>query len=141
MGERRKEIGALEMKEEPGVELEAVLPEGGAEGRRSLLRQRLAVGGVGVGREGEVAVGEHALGKIVVVGVSSDTEVTQHGVRLPAAEELDDVGVNVGAEEGSGSVGAEAASAEELRVDSSGWLQVGGGQAQGPGDVCRLDQD
>ena len=137
--EGKKEIGALEMGEEPGVGLEAVQPEGGAEGLRSLLRQRLAVGGVGSGREGEVAVGEHALGEVVVVGVSSDAEVTEHGVRFPAAEEVDDVGVDVGAEEGSGSAGAEAASAEETRVDSSGDLQVGGCQAQGSGDVCRLD--
>jgi len=52
---------------------------------------------------------------------------------------VDDVGVDVGAEEGSGSAGAEAASAEELRVDPSGGLQGGGSLAQGLGDVCRLD--
>ena len=64
MGEEEEgKFGAQKMGEEPGVGLEAVALEGGAEGLRSLLRQRLAVVGVGSGREGEVAVGEHALGR------------------------------------------------------------------------------
>lgn len=45
---------------------------------------------------------QHLLRKVVGVDVGLDAKVAEHGVGFPSAEEHDDVGVNVGAEEGGG---------------------------------------
>jgi hypothetical protein len=56
--------------------------------------------------EGEAAVVQHKLGQVVVVGMSGKAEVLQHGIQFPASEQLDDVGVNAGTQEGGGAVRA-----------------------------------
>jgi hypothetical protein len=83
--------------------------QGFDEAGRGLAWKRQTRGSiVGVRCEGVGARLKHQLGKFQVVGERSD-EVAQHGIRLPMAEEMDDVGVHIGAEEGGGAPGAEAA--------------------------------
>lgn len=89
---------------------------------------------VGVGSEGVVAGTEHQLGEVRVVGVGGNTEVAEHGIGLPAAEQLDDVGVDVGAQKGCGATRAEAAGTEQARVDAGGGGERRGGVAEGVGD-------
>ena len=55
----------------------------------------------------------------VGVGVSRHAEVAEHGVGFPSSQELDDVRVNAGAQEGGGPTRAEASGAEQKRVDAS----------------------
>jgi hypothetical protein len=103
---------------------------------RSLEGKRLVVleGSRG---EGEAAVLQHELGHVVVVGVSGDAEVLQHGVRFPAPKQLDDVGVDACTQEGGGAAWTEAAGTDESWVDSCVDLQVRGSQAKGSGDGGR----
>ena len=50
------------------------------------------------GCEGVGAVAEHEASVVSVVGGGGDPEVAEHGVGFPAAQELDVVGVDAGAE-------------------------------------------
>ena len=78
-------------------------------------------------RSAGVATGlEHLLGEVMGVGLRHNTEVTEHGVGFPTSEELDDVGVDVGAEERGGATGTKAASGEEPGSDACGRFEVGG---------------
>ena len=63
----------------------------------------------GCGGEGAGAMVEHELGVVVSMGGSLDAKVAEHGVGLPAAQELDGVRVDPGAEEGGGSARPEGA--------------------------------
>ena len=54
----------------------------------------------------------------VAAGGGGDSQVPEHGVGLPASEETDDVGIDPRAQEGRGAAGAEAAGAEQQRVDA-----------------------
>ena len=47
-----------------------------------------------------------------------DPKVAQHGVRLPAAQELDGVGVDIGAKKGRGSARAQGVGGDGLRRDA-----------------------
>ena len=58
--------------------------------------------GAGCGGEGVGAMVEHQLGVVMSMGGSLDAKAAEHGVRLPAAQELDGVRVEPGAEEVSG---------------------------------------
>jgi hypothetical protein len=78
----------------------------------------------GARREGEAAVLQHELCHVVVVGVSGDSQVLQHGVRFPAPEQLDGVGIDACAQEGCGSTWTEAAGTDEGWVDASAKLEV-----------------
>jgi len=53
------------------------------------------------------AVVNHSLGKIAHDWFGLGSEVTEHYIRLPAADELDDVGVHLGNEKGHGPAGAK----------------------------------
>lgn len=111
--------------------VEACSDDGGEEGRGSLLRDGTQVGrSVGARGESVGSGGEHALSQVGVVGVSGDAKVTQHGVRFPAPEELDHVGVHSSTEQGGGPTGAEAAGAEQSGVDASGVDEGCGGSAK-----------
>ena len=66
--------------------------------------------------------------------MGSHTEVTQHGVGFPAAEKLDDVGVDARAEEGGGPTGAKAHGADEARGNAGGRGEGCGGTPEGGGD-------
>ena len=59
--------------------------------------------------EGVFAVVEHALRVVLVVGGCLGAKVAEHGIRFPMAKEGHIVGVDVGAHEGSGAAGSEAA--------------------------------
>ena len=87
------------------VELGAL--EGGEEGDRCFNGERLGVfRGAGVWGKRVGPGVEHALREVGVVGVGGHTEVAEHGVGFPAAQELDGFGVDVSTEQGSGSAGA-----------------------------------
>ena len=108
---------------------------GSDEGGGRLLWDR-SVGGCGEGLWGEgVATGlEHLLGERMGVGLRRNAEVTEHGVGFPTAKELDDVGVDVGAQEGCGPTGANAARREQVRSDARGGCEVGRRVAESVGD-------
>ena len=57
--------------------------------------------------EGVGAVVEHLLGTVMSVNGGLDAEAVEHGVRLPAAEELDGVGIDASAEKSRGTAGPE----------------------------------
>ena len=62
-------------------------------------------GDVGAGRESEGAVGDHGGSKIAHERKSLGVQVAKHGVGLPSADQTNDVGVNVTAEERHGAAG------------------------------------
>ena len=90
--------------------------------------------------EGVRAVVEHELSEVVGNGGCLDAEVAKHGVREPAAEELDGVAVDTCAEEGCSAARTEGARRWEMGRDACGALDRGGGVAQGVGDVEGLDR-
>ena len=57
--------------------------------------------------KGVVAGIKHTLGVVVREGVSLDAQVAEHGIRLPAAKELDGILGDVGTEQGSGAARSE----------------------------------
>jgi len=64
-------------------------------------------GDVLVGMEGIHAMLEHVDCKIPHDGLSLDVEVLHHGVGLPVAQKLNEVGVNMGTEECHGARGPD----------------------------------
>lgn len=51
---------------------------------------------------------QHALSDVGVRYMRLDAQVAEHGVRFPAAEEFDDIGVDASTQEGRGATGAKA---------------------------------
>ena len=70
--------------------------------------------------EGEVAPGGHGRGERGHEGGGLDVEIAKHGIRAPATDEANEVGVDLGAEESHGAARAEGAG-----------LDIGGGEAIG----------
>ncbi len=87
--------------------------------------------------EGVVTVVKHLLGEFGSGDL--DAEIAEHGVGLPATDELDVVGVNSGAHEGGSASWAERAGTEELKRDAGGGFEELRGELKGVGDVLRLD--
>ena len=79
----------------------------------SLLRKRMRFV-VGTRGEGVGAVVKHLLGQMMRVGGGLDLQVAEHGIGLPAAEELDVVFVDTCTEEGSGATWAQGAAAQQV---------------------------
>jgi len=73
--------------------------------------------------EGVGAMVEHLLGEVGTVDVCLDAKIAEHGVRFPPTEELDDIRVDVGAEEGGGTTRAETAGRHESVVNAGGFLE------------------
>ena len=109
------------------VSVELFVREESSYGWGSLLRSPTVL--VGSGVKCEVAAVEHSLRVVVGVSGGLDSEVAEHGVGLPSAEELDGVGVDIGAEQGSGPAGSERARANEMRGDTSLFLERFGAPA------------
>ena len=92
---------------------------GGGDNRGGgLVGEPVAVVAEGLRREGVGAMVEHALGVVVGVCRGLDSKVAKHGVGFPAAQELDSVLLDMGAEEGGGSAGPEGATGQIGRVDA-----------------------
>jgi hypothetical protein len=71
-------------------------------------RGGMVTGGSGcVGQERVVTAGEHTGGKMAHDGFGLDVQVSEHLVRLPAAQESDTVRIHVSAQEGHRASGAE----------------------------------
>ena len=88
--------------------------------------------GKGVG-----AVVKHELG--IVRGGCLDAQVTEHGVRFPAAKQLDSVGTDVGTQERSGAARAKRARGEEVEGYAGCRLEALGSVAKGIRDVERAN--
>ena len=93
----------------------------------------------GLGCEGVGAGVEHTLGEVAGMGCCLDAKVAEHGVRHPAAKELDVVAVDSGAQKGGGASRAQRFGGEQGRVDAGDVFGVCGGVAKGVGDVFRPD--
>ena len=117
--------------------VEVVAAQGLEEGRGSLGGDE-RVGGR-VRRQGVAAGLKHVGGELMGVGRGGDSEVAEHGVGLPAAQQLNDVGVDVGAEEHGGAAGTQAASAEQAGVYARACYEVACRVAQGGGDGVGRD--
>jgi hypothetical protein len=90
----------------------------------------------GVGREGVGAGIEHRLSKVGGVQEGGNSQVLHHGVRFPAAEELDVIHHrNVGAQECGGAARPEATGTEEPVADVGGGGVVLGGKLECLADV------
>ena len=61
---------------------------------------------------------EPSLGVVVSVGGSLDAEVAEHGFGFSESEELDGILVQVDAEKGGGTAGAQGASGDVGRVNA-----------------------
>ena len=110
------------------------------EGGRCFDREReLRLFFVGARGEGVAAMVKHALGEVGGDSVGLDAEVAEHGIRFPAAKELDGILVDASAQEGRGSAGAEAAGTQEDWVDTCFVVDKGGSVPEGVGDDCRLN--
>ena len=81
-------------------------------------------------------MGQHALGEPACG--SLDSEVAEHGVRLPASEELDVVLVHAGAEKRGGAAGAQGARGEQLGIDAREVVDGARGMPQGVGHELAL---
>ena len=77
--------------------------------------------------EGVGPMVEHELGLVVAVCSCLDSEVAEHGIRLPSAEEGNMVTVDAGAHECGGPTRSEGASTEQVGVDPRDGLQGTGG--------------
>ena len=84
-----------------------------------------------------MAVVQHLLGELGSGHLAA--EVAEHGVGLPAAHELDEVGVDASAHEGGSASGAERAGTEEHEGDAGDGLEEFGREPESVRDVCRLD--
>ena len=97
-------------------------PQGCDDGRGGFAgEERVVRGHRPGGCEGVGAVPEHEAGIVCVAGRGRDAEVPQHGIRLPAAEELDLGGIFVdpSTEESTGSTRPQGPGREELLVYAS----------------------
>ena len=90
--------------------------------------------------EGARAVVEHELRKVVGNGGGLDAQVTKHGIRELAAEELDGVAVDSDAWESGGTARSEGARRQEVWRDAREALDGGGSVAQGVGYIDGLDR-
>ena len=106
----------------------------GSHGRRDFARERLDVL-VDARSEGVVAMGEHGLSEVVGGEGRLDPKIAQHGVGLPAAQELDGVRIDVGAKEGRGAARAQGAGRDCLRRDAGNILHGSGSVLKGVLDV------
>jgi len=70
--------------------------------------------------EGVVAMGQHVGSKITHDRFGLDIQIIQHGVGVPAAQQLDDVAINMGAEKGRGTRGLQGAGRDVPREEASG---------------------
>jgi hypothetical protein len=75
---------------------------------------------VGRGAEGVVAVQNHRLGMVMHDGECRDVKVSEHGVRLPAADELNEVLVDSGNQKGNGATRAERLGSDMVRYEAKG---------------------
>jgi hypothetical protein len=91
------------------------------------------------GGESEGTGVDHALSKFGGEGMGLYPEVPEHGIRLPATQELDGVGVDIGTEEGGGAARAQGASRDRVWGDPSFVLNLGSSMTKGVGDVARGD--
>ena len=76
----------------------------------------------GAGGERVRSVVQHALREVAVVSSRLDAKTSEHGIALPASEELDVIFVDAGAQESSGAARPERAGGEEARLDASEML-------------------
>ena len=98
-----------------------------------LLRE--ASGSIDAWREGVGAVVEHELSIVVGMRGSLNAQVAKHGIRLPAAKELDGILVDTGTKESCGSTRPQGPGGEELPVDASVTKEVLGRVLEGIADV------
>ena len=66
----------------------------------------------------EVTAMEHAAGEVGHEGSGLQVEVTEHFVGTPSAQEADDVGIDVGAEESISASSSEAAGSNIIGKES-----------------------
>ena len=87
--------------------------------------------------KGVGAMVQHLLGVVVGDGSSLDAQVAEHGVGFSAAQELDSIFVDAGAEEGSGPSRAKGAGREKVKGHAGFVLDGLGGVTQGVSDMSR----
>jgi len=80
----------------------------------------LEEGDVLVGVEVVVAMGEHMGGKITHDRFGLYMQIAQHGVRAPATQQLDDVAIDAGAQEGHSTGGPERTCQNVAREEAKG---------------------
>jgi len=86
-----------------------------------------------------VAAAQHAGRKVFHEGLGLEVEVAQHFVGSPTTEELDDVGIDVGAEQGGGARSSEGTGRDIIRGETVLSAEQVGSEAQGGGDVGGCD--
>ena len=105
------------------------------EGNGSFVREgHVGIAGVGARSEREGAMVQHLLGEVGGVDMRLDTQVAEHGVGFPAAEELDPGRVGVGTHQCGSATGAKAAGTEELPIDAGRALEGLRAMAEAIGD-------
>ena len=85
--------------------------------------------------QGIVAAGQHFGGKVPHDRLCLDVEVTQHDIRVPPSKESDDIGVNIGTEQGHGTAGTEGAGRDVLGEEAQGGAKSSNGCAEEVRDV------
>ena len=89
-------------------------------------------------RESEGALSAHGVRKVADQGEGLDVQVAEHYVRLPPAYQLDDIGVDLSAEERHCSSWAKAPRGDTRGVEPKRLARgVSRGQANGGRDVMR----
>ena len=96
-------------------------------------------GDVLTGEKGEGTATKHAGREIAHDRLCLDMEVSQHFIGAPAAEELNDVGINLGAQQGHGAGGTEGASRDMLGEETVSRAEQTGMGAEECSNVMRGD--
>ncbi len=85
--------------------------------------------------EVRIALGEHAVCKLVDQRPSLYEEVSKHGVRFPASQESNDVGVDIRTEKGHGTASAKGLCGNIFCCESNGWAHNGCGHVKSCSNV------
>ena len=94
-----------------------------------------AAGSVDAGSEGVGAVVQHELSIVVGMRGSLDAQVAKHGIRLPAAKELNGILVDPSTEKGGGTTRSQGTGGEEPPVYAGVAKEVPSRVLEGIADV------
>ena len=82
------------------------------------------------GNESVITTLQHNCRELLHSGMGLDMQVSEHGVRMPSAQELDGIRVDVAVEKGSGARSAEGSGGDGGRGETGGVTQEKAGIAE-----------
>jgi hypothetical protein len=102
--------------------------------------REVQIGKILAGKEIVVTALEHEAGELSHDRLGLEVKVLEHFIRMPAANEADDVGVNMSEEKGHSPTGTEGVRVDIIGKEAYAGTEGGDGEAEGEGDVGRCDR-